>query len=90
MQLLVQVKVKFTSDSFVLAIKAISDNFELLSQILELSIVIWLHNEVVILELVEVERILHHFRVFGQGSGIFLKMDDRYKATEVIKRSHKP
>ena len=41
---------------------------QLIVQLLQLLVVVRLHNVVVVVELVQIECLLHHLRVFGQAS----------------------
>ena len=66
MQLLVEIEVEITPDALVLRVESVADNCERLSQVLQLAVVVRLHNEVVILELVEVECVLHHLGILRQ------------------------
>lgn len=64
MQLLVQFELEFPTDTFVLRVQAVTDGLELVRERLELGVVLGLDDKVVVLELVEVDRVLDHVGVF--------------------------
>ena len=64
MQFLVQVEIKLARDTAMLLVEAVANFLELARKLFQVGVILWLHHEVVILELVEVERVLDHRAVF--------------------------
>lgn len=65
-QLLVELEAEVVRDARVLRVEAVADALQRARELGEVRVVLGLHDEVVVLELVEVERVLHHVRVLGQ------------------------
>lgn len=64
MDFLVELKANVASDIAILFIEAVADVLQLPREFLEVFVVLGLDNKVVVFELVEVECVLDHVRVF--------------------------
>ena len=68
MEFFVKVEVEIPSYALVFGVESIADTREPLSEVLELRIVVWFDDKVVILELVKVKGVLDHLCVLRQRS----------------------
>ena len=73
MKLLVEVEVESVPNLAVFCIESVTNSRKLVGERLQAGVVVGLDDEVVVLELVEVQRLLHHFGIFGQRPVEFLE-----------------
>ena len=73
-ELLVQLKPKRLPNLAVFRVEPIAHLSQLVRERLQARVVVRLDHEVVVLELVKVERLLHHFGVLGQRAVEFLNV----------------
>ena len=72
-KLLVEVQIECLTNLAMLRVESITDRRELVRERLQASVVVGLDDKVVVLELVEIEGLLHHLGVFGQLPVEFLR-----------------
>ena len=85
-KLLVEVEVESFANLAVFCVESVADARKLVRERLQTCVVVGLDDEIVVLELFEVQRLLHHLRVFGQRPVEFLK-GKVFKQHDTVKRS---